>query len=234
MTNPVYVSKNLIAASSNGIATFSSGLTAPTSLNSSGLGTARRIQIAASSGSESGATFTITGTNQGGQTISETLTGPTSNVAVATTQDFLSVSSIVSSSAINSQVIIGTNTQGGTPWQSVNLNISPIQIGAAMVFSSTANSMQAQIDLTMDYPFQVPAVGLPTGGLPAPINTLPQVFISTVFSSGTAGNTMGILNITSSTFITPTPIAAWRLTLTSSSSGAGTVNVAAIQAGIGS
>jgi hypothetical protein len=141
---------------------------------------------------------------------------------------------VISSSAINSQVIVGTNTQGGTPWQGVNLNISPIQIGGAMVFSSTANSMAAQIDLTMDYPFQVPQAGIPTGGLPYPINTVPQVFISNVFSSGTAGNTMGILNITSSTYITPTPIAAWRMTLTSSSSGAGTVNFAAIQAGIGS
>jgi hypothetical protein len=233
MTNPVYVSKNLIAQSTNGIATFSSGATSAT-VNSSSLGTARRIAINASSGSEAGASFTITGTNQGGQVITETITGPTSNVAVATTQDFLTVTSVISSSAINSQVIIGTNTQGGTPWQGVNLNISPCQISGTMTFSSTANSMAAQIDMTMDYPFQVPQAGYPTGGLPYPINTLPVVVVSNVFSSGTTGNTMGMLNITSSTYITPIPIAAWRMTLTSSSSGAGTVNFAAIQAGIGS
>src|SRR5262245_44078618 len=189
MSNPVYVSKNLIAASSNGIATFSSGATSAT-VNSSSLGTARRIQIAASSGSESAATFTITGTNQTGQTISETVTGPTSNVAVATTQDFLTVTSVISSSAINSQVIVGTNTQGGTPWQGVNLGISPCQIAGTMTFSSTANSMAAQIDMTMDYPFQVPSIGQPVGGLPYPIHTPPAVAIPNVSSSGTAGHTM--------------------------------------------
>ena len=234
MSNPVYVSKNLAAASSNGIATFSSGLSVSSAVNSSNLGTARRIQIAASSGSEAGATFTITGTNQTGQVITESLTGPTSNVAVATTQDFLTVTSVSASSVINSQVIVGTNTQGGTPWQGVNLGVSPCQIAGTMVFSSTANSMAAQIDLTCDYPFQIPVAGQPVGGLPYPINTYPQVVVSAVFSSGTAGNTMGMLNITSTTFITPIPIAAWRMTLTSSSSGAGTVNFAGIQAGIGS
>jgi hypothetical protein len=226
LTNPVYVSKTLFLASSNGIATLSSGLTAPTSINSSNLDTQRRIQIAASSGSESGAKFTITGTNQSGQIISETLTGPTSIAAVATSQDFLSVTSIISSSAINSQVIIGTNTVGGTPWQGVNLNRVPLSIGAAMTFSSTANSMSAQLDITMDYPWG-PFGG--AGGLPAPINSPPTVFQSTHWQSITSNLWDGI-NVVGSVFV---PIAAWRLTLTSSSSSAGNVNVSAVQAGIG-
>ena len=80
----------------------------------------------------------------------------------------------------------------------------------------------------MDYPYA--PFGSP-GGLSAPINAVPTVFQSTHWQNLTANN-WDAINIA----INPggyVPVAAWRLTLTSSSSSAGSVNVAAIQAGIG-
>lgn len=229
--NPIYISKTLAAASSTGLGTISSASPAVTTLNTSQLDTQRRISIFSASASLASFSFTITGTRQGAGVVTETITGPTSNVAVATSQDYLSVSSILASCApIATPAIFGTNTQGGTPWQSVNKHLTPIQIGGAMVFSSTANGMIGQIDLTMDMPFLPPPAQAP-GGLPYPINAVPAVFVSTAFSSATNSNNIDGINVIGAGLLVP--ITAWRMTLTSTSSGAGSVNFTAIQAGIG-
>lgn len=228
--NPTYISKTLIAASSTGIGTISSASPAVATLNTSNLDTQRRISIFSASASLAAFSFTITGTRQGAGVVTETITGPTSNTAVATTADFLSVTSIAASCApIATPAIFGTNTQGGTPWQSVNLDLTPIQIGGALVFSTTANGMAASIEITMDNPF-LPPPAYVAGGLPYPINAQPAVFVSTAFSSVTSNNSDGINCIGAGLLV---PIRAWRLTLTSSSSQAGNVNFTAIQAGIG-
>lgn len=230
MANPTYVSKNLVAASSTGIGTISSASPAVTALNSSQLDTQRRISIFSASASLAGFTFTVVGTREGAGTVRETITGPTSNVAVATAQDFLSVTSILASCApIATPAIFGTNTTGGTPWQGINLDISPIQVGGAMTFSSTANSLTASVEYTMDNVFLPPPAQVP-GGIPYPINTVPTIFTSTTFSSRTSNNADGINVVGTATLI---PFQAWRMTLTSSSSGAGSVNMSVIQAGIG-
>jgi hypothetical protein len=233
MANPVYLSKNLVAASSTGIGTISSASPAVTTLNTSQLDTQRRISIFSASASLASFSFTITGTRQGPGIVTETITGPTSNVAVTTTQDFLSVTSILASCApIATPAIFGTNTVGGTPWQSVNLHVTPIQIGCGMHFTSTANSMIGQIDITMDNPF-LPAPSQSVGGVPYPLNSPPVVFVSTAFSSANGADNWDAINIVGGGGGTMVPIVAWRLTLTSSSSGAGTVFVSAAQAGIG-
>ena len=232
MSNPVYVSKNLVAASSTGIGTLSSAATTVATLNTSSLGTQRRITIWSTGSTLAGFTFTVIGTRDGGGTLQESITGPTSNAAVATTQDFLTVTSVLASSApLTNTATIGTNTQGGTPWQSVNVMVTlPMQIGGALTFSTTTSSMVGQIDLTMDNPFLPPPAQV-GGGMLYPVNAVPISFVSTVFSSGTLSNTLGAINAVGSAGMIP--VTAWRLTLTSTSSGAGTVSVAAVQAGIG-
>lgn len=231
MANPIAITKALAAASSTGIGTLSSASPGVATLNTSNLDTQRRIIIWSTGATLASASFTITGTREGGGTLgSETITGPTSNTVVTTTQDFLSVTSVSASSVIANTATIGTNNVGGTPWQSVNLTVTPIQLGGAITFSSSANGMSAQIDLTMDNPFTFTPAS--PGGLPLPLNQPPIVFVSTLFSTATSTNHAGAINAIGQALITP--IVAWRMTLTSSSTNAG-VNavVSVVQAGIG-
>lgn len=236
--NPVYVTKSLVTASSTGIASISSGQSSAASLNSSQLDTQRRITIWASSLGVTTASFTITGTQEGGGSIYEVLTGPSSIAPAVTIQDYLTVTSVVASSALQSQVVVGTNTQGSTPWQSVNVHITPVMVGGYMHFSSTGNNMIGSIELTMDNPFVANLPVSPGGFLPlhrathgasmAPFTA----WISTAFSSMTSDN-WDPINVAGALNGNLMPIYAWRLLLTSTSSTAGDVDVRAIQAGIG-
>lgn len=225
MAHPIYVSKALIAASSSGLGSISTAATPVVTLKTSSLDTQRRVSLSATA--DFSATFTITGTRQGGTILTEIIRGSTAAGAVATTNDFLTVSSIlVSSGLANGVVQIGTNTNGGSPWQEVNIDVANFNIGFALTYSSTSNSMQAQLEYTLDdvvawnvsqYPIY------PQGGAPTPINNPPAVFTSTTIST-TGGPSHGVGII---------PFWGWRMTLTSSSSGAGSANMTAIQAGIG-
>jgi hypothetical protein len=246
---PQYVSKSLVGASSTGIGTLSSASPGVATLNTSNLDTQRRISIFSASGTLATATFTIIGTRQGGTPVRETITGPTSNVPVATTQDFLSVTSVSASSVINTAATFGTNTTGGTPWNPVNTHVTPTHVGCFVTFSSTSAGMTASMELTMDDPTtafyagsggsgpSVPGGVVAPGGQQIPFNVPPQVINAVTFSSVTS-NTFGALNIASTAGGAPAafavPIWGWRMTLTSSSTAAGiSVNAAVIQAGIG-
>lgn len=73
---------------------------------------ARRVLIT-SAGNDSNKTFTVTGTDWNGNIVSETITG--GNVAaVATTRDFLTVTSIVPSAATAGAITVGTNGVAST------------------------------------------------------------------------------------------------------------------------
>ncbi len=239
MSNPIYVSKQLNALSSAGIGSISSGQSSAASLNSSQLDTQRRISIWASSNGVTSASFLVTGTQEGGGSIYEWVTGPSSTTPSATVQDFLTVSSIAASSALQSQVVIGTNNQGSTPWQSVNVYITPINLGAYMHFTSTANGMIGSIEMTMDNPFSASQTAPVPGGY-APLHRLSEgstmppflPWISSAFSSMTSDN-WDPINVAGPLAGNLMPIYAWRLLLTSSSSTAGNVDVHAIQAGVG-
>ena len=113
----------LTAASANNIAlsqtvTGAAAVVLNGSLVTSGvayLGTPRRILIT-NVGNDSGITFTIVGTTYGGTSISQTVTG-TSGSTVATTLDFLTVTSITTSGSTSaSGITVGTNTVGGSRW----------------------------------------------------------------------------------------------------------------------
>lgn len=68
---------------------------------------ARRV-IITSAGNDSNKTFTVTGTDWNGNAASETITGGNAG-AVATTRDFLTVTSVVPSAATAGAITIGTN-----------------------------------------------------------------------------------------------------------------------------
>lgn len=64
---------------------------------------------------ESAKTFTVTGTNASGSTISETVTGPNATTGF-TVLDYKTVTSITVSAALTGAVTVGTNGIGGSPW----------------------------------------------------------------------------------------------------------------------
>lgn len=219
---PIYVSKNLSAASSNGLGSVSTAATSVVTLNTSALDTGRRI-VFYSTADASTMTFTVTGYgDQRTKAFSETVTGSTaSGLAATTTSDFNQLTSVSVSSNANIPFLIGTSSVGGTQWKLTNWQgAPPMQIGAALVFSTSANGMTGQIDFTMSDPTQT----FPNGAVPTVFNSTTHVSVAA------STNTWGIVNADGQNL---TPVAAWRLTITSSSSGAGTVSATVIQAGIG-
>jgi hypothetical protein len=113
----------LASASANNIATSqtvtgAAAVTLNGSLVTGGvayLDTPRRVLIT-NVGNDSGITFTVTGTSFTGGSISETLTG-TSGSTVATTLDFATVTSIVTSGSTSaSGITVGTNGVAGSSW----------------------------------------------------------------------------------------------------------------------
>lgn len=215
---PIYVSKNIITASSTCIGLVAAS-TAVGSLNATPvtLDSARRVITWSMSGDQSTATFTVTGTGETGNPLSERIQGSSATgVARSGLQDFLTISAIQASSVMGSSSTFGTSSQGGTAWKQVNTHISPIMLGAYVALTSTANSMTASIDYTFDDI---------SGNYPNPNSSysMPYPFTSTAITA-VASYANGILD---------RPINAWRLTLTSSSSNAGSAYATVIQSGIG-
>ena len=229
---PVYVTKTLTTASTNGVGLVSSANPPVITVNTSQLDTQRRITIFATSDSLVTATFTVVGTREGGGSLRETLTGPTSlggtTPMVTTKQDFLSVTAISVSSVISGNAVFGTSSMGGTPWKSANTHITPVQIGGVVSFTSSANSVKASLEYTYD-DVTLTSAGTVPGGQVASLNNPPIAVTSTAFSS-VDGLTAGVLNIAGAAQV---PIWGWRLTIASSATAAATVTATVIQAGIG-
>ncbi|HVT27666.1 MAG TPA: hypothetical protein VHE81_06570 [Lacipirellulaceae bacterium] len=99
------------------------------------LGTARQVSIA-SAGDDSGITFTITGTNAGGNPLVETVTGAVTDAAT-TVNHFQSVSQITASGASDDAVTVGTNGVGSSGFVSLNYHAQPVNISVASVVSGT-------------------------------------------------------------------------------------------------
>ena len=216
----IKVTKVLAAASSTGLGSFSSA--GVVTLNTSNMDTARRVIVWGSTSVET--VITITGTNQFGSVISESVIGSTiTGTAVATTQDFLSVTSVTMSTAgvTSTTGYIGTSTNGGTPWVSIdNTRRYP---NLSFQLSPGSTSITGSLEYTFDnvqYPW-TNTTSTSTGtntyrsGAPYPV-------ISSLGSSVTS-LTQGNLTLN------PT---AWRLTVSSTVTGsAGTFTATVIQSG---
>lgn len=215
---PNYVSKNLTAAASTGLGTFSSAGVI-TLLTSVDLGTGRRIIVWGTSAL--GSNMTLFGLNETLNPISEAIVTSTAvGGTVATVQDFRKLTSVTLSSGVTSTAAyFGTNTQGGTPWQATDVYRTPnVNLGFNIDITSPTTVSVVSFEYSMDYPSydvqgrvwqgQNPTVG-------------PKPTISSLGSSVTA-DTVGYINF---------PISCWRLTLTSSSSGAGSVTATVVQSG---
>ena len=121
---PVFFSKQiLIPGSTNYVDTLSSGLSSPNSsqFNSSNIpfDTARRVAVSSTAADTSALLVTIVGTQQGGTPYTESVRGSSAGAGAAAIGrgDFLTVSSITTSSVANVQVLIGTSSVASTPWK---------------------------------------------------------------------------------------------------------------------
>ncbi len=217
---PILVTKSLATASSTSIGSISTAAGGTVTLSCATLDTARRISVF--SASLSGPVYTITGLNQYLNQISETVTPSTTVVSVATTiQDFIKVTSVTLSCAVTNSsggFLIGTSTNGGTPWVPVDTTRNPTNLSFNVDITSPSTVVVASFEYTNDYPSYDQVTRTwggqnPTGG--------PKPTISSLGSSLTLD---GVGSIT-------TPIAAWRVTLSSSSSSAGSVAVTVVQSG---
>lgn len=213
---PITVTKNLATGSSTGVATFSSAGTV-TLGGGTTFTTGRRVTVWGSSAL--GATVIITGTCESGTIISESVASSTTSPAtlVETTQDFLSVTAVTVSCGVASTTgYIGTSSHGGTPWYISDLSLVPTN------FEFYVRPTSTSVTVTLEHTFDYPSYNVQTASWVANNSTSgPAVIASTV-----------IVNLSTAGFENKTvPLAAWRVTLTSSSSAAGSAVATVIQSG---
>ena len=146
---------------------------------------------------ETGHSFVVYGTKQGGASIQETVAGAGIGT-VSTLQDFLTVSRVSISAAATGAIQVGTNTVGATDWQSIDIFRQPVNIGFSIVLNGTVNyTIQTtnqdvnallpagQIPTTSDLP-QFTALSYTTsGGI-----TTPAAYFRLQINSGTGTATL--------------------------------------------
>jgi hypothetical protein len=195
------------------------------------LDTGRRIVGWSSAAASDSLLITITGLSSGGDLMSEAIPGSSAAGATRTTvQDFYQITAITYSSSLNVRMNFGTSSRAGTPWMVTNTWATPFDLTVNITMSSTSNSMLANFETTLEDITQATIPGptktvssTPTTVVPwYPTPTILQIAGSTFVS--TIGDATTTANIT-------TPIAAWRATLTSSSSTAGIMGVSVLQSG---
>lgn len=155
---------------------------------------------------ETGHNFVITGTNQNGGIISETIAG-TAAGTVASVRSYKTVTSITISAAATGAIQAGTNTIGDSNWEIVNWHVTPVNISVAVIVIS------GSVTYTVNYTYEDPGRTYPSPSDP------PTAFAVTALTTQTA---------TKDAVITQ-PIAALKLTITA---GTGTAMMIWQQAGI--
>lgn len=197
----------------------------------SALDTGRRISVWSSAAASDSLICTITGLSSSGDLVTEQILGSSAAGALRTTQqDFYIVNSITFSSSLNVRMHVATSSKGGTPWIVTNTWANPFDMMASITLTSTANGVAANFECTLEDITQATQPG-PTKFLsssnPVVVPWYPTPFISQITGStyvSTTGDAVTTANFTS-------PISAWRVTLTSSSSNAAQMGVTVLQSG---
>lgn len=108
------------------------------------LGTQRQV-IFESAGNIATVVFTITGTNDSGSPVSETVTGINAST-VATVQSFRTVTQITADASFASDVEVGTNGVGASQPVPLDQYISPFNVTLGLIITGT-------VDVTAQYTF---------------------------------------------------------------------------------
>jgi hypothetical protein len=157
------------------------------------LDTQRRV-IITSGGNDTGINFTVNGTIDFGNAISDTFAGA-SGAAAASNLDFRTVTSITASGAVAGTITVGTNTVGATPWITLNTFAMPfnVELAGYVVTGQTVNwGWQYTYDdpnnlpsgIGFPRPFTHPTLNNQTGSLDGPIND-PAAAVRLIVNSGT-------------------------------------------------
>lgn len=228
MAQPRYLSKVLAAASATAISASQSPAGAGNLLINGGSASGgvatldtQRIVLLTFAADETGHTFVVYGTNDGGQVIQESVAGAAATAV--TTQNFKTVTRISISAAAAGAITVGTNGVGATDWQIVSADLSPVNLSIGAAVSGTVN-------FTLQYTYDDPSGTYPN---PATVTTSGYVNASrnnqlTQFPTAwnlTALASKAVATDSSITF----PIAAYRLLI---NSGTGAAQAVVLQAGI--
>lgn len=115
----------------------------------------RRVLITTAA-DESARTFTITGTNWAGNTVSQTIDGPNASTG-STTISFKTVTSVTISGNAAGAVTVGTNGVADSPWVRFD-DFAPNYISVNCVVDGTVNySVQTSLDDPNNFTSPVPA-----------------------------------------------------------------------------
>lgn len=239
---PITINKSLATSSSGLLGFFSSQTVQYTSGSSAQIGTSsgavatnldtgRRITVWSSALASDSLAITITGVSSNNNSVIETILGSCAAGVVRTTvQDFYKVNSITFSSSLNVKMNVAVSSKGGTPWIITDTWRNPFDMMASITLTSTANSVLANFECTLEDITQSAVPG-PTKYLASSNQTVvpwyPTPFISQISGStyvSTTGDAVTTANFTA-------PISAWRVTLTSSSSNAAQMAVTVLQSG---
>ena len=98
-----------------------------------------------SAGNDSGITFTITGTNWSGSTISEVVTGGNAG-AVPSLLDYATVTSIKTSASTAAAITVGTNGVAASPWASMDWYELPQTLVQCDVTGTVNFTVQSSLD----------------------------------------------------------------------------------------
>lgn len=141
------------AASANNIATSQSPGAGAITLNGSTvvggvaiLDAARRVLLTSGT-SDTGITFTVTGTNFAGNPLTETITGGATTAS--TTQDFKTISSVTHTGSVAGTLTIGTSGVGSSPWFYVDRDVNPFDLAIGVTVTGT-------ISFTVEYTYDDP------------------------------------------------------------------------------
>lgn len=219
MALPITLTKILTAANSTVVATSQTRASSGPVTLSSGppvtLDTQRRIQIVLTA-SNSGAIFTVNGTNDGGTPIGESITVGATATTITTSMDYKSITAMTATT-LTGNLIAGTNSTGSTPWQATNPLFGPQVVNIAV--SLTASGAAT---FSGEYTLDIDPVGLKSNAA----LTSCVAFTMPLLSAGT-NNAVGI--ITQGTSAQPVPCSAWRLTVTA---GTGGLKIEAVEPGV--
>lgn len=208
--NSVIVTKTLTAAAATNICLSQTpGAAGLLTLNGAAvtagvavLDTARRVLL--TFGADTSArSFSVVGTSDTGQTVTETVPG---GATTATTKnDYKTVTAISINGAAPGTVTVGTNTTGSSPWKNVDTWANPFNVNVVCTLTGTATF---SIETTNSRYLTA-------------ANLYPTNLLNVNATSIAAATASASAAITS-------PVRAWRLTVTA---GTGSVVAEAVQAG---
>ncbi len=219
MGMPITFTKILTAANATVIATVQAhAAEGALSLSASPviLDSQRRVSLLMTA-SNSGDTIIVSGTNESGTPISESITVGATATTLVTAMDFKTIS-LITATTLTGNISAGTNATGSSPWMMANPWVNPSYISIAAT-STLSNSVTFSGEYTLD----IDPCGIRSNAPLTAVNafTIPMLAASTNSVSGL---------ITAGTSGEPLPVSAWRFTITAGTAG---LQVQALEAGVG-